>query len=138
MTRSALAHALDLIGDRWTLLIVDVLLKGPHRFNELSGGLDGIAPNILAKRLRQLEADGLIRSSLYSLRPPRARYELSASGEELADAAAILAAWGGRRSGNPGSIPHDACGTPLELRLWCPTCELPITRSNDATELDWL
>lgn len=138
MTRFALAHALDLIGDRWTLLIVDVLLEGPRRFNELSENLNGIAPNILAKRLRQLEADGLVRSSLYSLRPPRARYELSAAGEELADAAALLAAWGSRRRGNPEGVHHDACGTPLELRLWCPTCELPISRANDDAELDWL
>lgn len=138
MPRSSLAHALNLIGDRWTLLIVDVLLEGPRRFNELSASLDGIAPNVLAKRLRQLEADALVRSSLYSLRPPRARYELSAAGRELADAAALLAAWGARHNGGSEGVTHGSCGTLLELRLWCPTCEKPVSPDDNTTVLEWL
>ena len=49
-----LAHALDVLGDRWTLRVVDALLDGPRRFGELAGNVDGIAPNVLTARLRQL------------------------------------------------------------------------------------
>lgn len=124
---AALADALAAVGDRWTLLIVAALLDGPRRFGELQAQVAGIAPNVLTQRLRQLEGNALVIARPYSERPPRSEYELSASGQELAGALRLLAGWGARL-GDGGSAPrHAICGTPMEARWWCPTCERPVT-----------
>src|SRR5271167_2969355 len=83
-TRAALADALGAIGDRWTLLLISVLLDGPRRFRELQEEVPGIAPNVLTQRLRQLERNALLVARPYSERPPRFVYELSDAGRELA------------------------------------------------------
>src|SRR4051795_1314478 len=76
---SALAAALDSVGDRWTLLLVEALLDGPRRFGDLQEALHGIAPNVLSQRLRRLEGEGLLIADAYSERPPRYVYELTAA-----------------------------------------------------------
>lgn len=93
------ARALDVIGDRWTLLIVRELLLGQRRFTDLIDGLPGISRNLLTTRLRALERDGIV--SREELPPPAARqvYELTEDGRDLADAMIPLAAWGVRRLG---------------------------------------
>src|SRR3954452_6345194 len=83
---TALAEALERVGDRWTLLIVEALLDGPRRFGGLLESVQGIAPNILTQRLRHLEREAVVVSRPYSERPPRMTYELSAAGAELAGA----------------------------------------------------
>jgi DNA-binding HxlR family transcriptional regulator len=123
MSHSPLAQALDRIGERWTLLIVDALLGGPRRFNELQQALPGIAPNVLSQRLRHLEREALLLARPYSERPPRFAYELTAVGRELAGALRLLADWGARAAPDAEPIAHARCGTPLEARWWCPTCE---------------
>jgi DNA-binding HxlR family transcriptional regulator len=120
-----LAHALSMTGDRWTLQVVAGLLGGPRRFGELAERLDGIAPNVLTTRLRQLERDGLVIATPYSQRPVRLAYALTDSGRELGDAIALLSAWGARQTGESEGPVHDACGSALETRLYCPTCEHP-------------
>ena len=120
---SPLADALIRVGDRWTLLVVQALLAGPRRFNELQEEIPGIAANILSQRLKRLERDALLVSRPYSERPPRAAYELTAEGRELAGALRLLAQWGARHT-LPAEAPrHAACGTPLEARWYCPTCD---------------
>ncbi len=96
------ARALDVVGDRWTLLIVRELLFGPRRFTDLIDGLPGISRNLLSERLRTLEADGVVVRG--ELPPPAARhvYELTAEGRELVDAMIPLVAWGARRLGKRG------------------------------------
>jgi DNA-binding HxlR family transcriptional regulator len=120
---SALAAALDRVGDRWSLLLVETLLAGARRFGELGESLPGIAPNILADRLRRLERSGILVATPYSHRPPRMEYALTADGRELAGALRLLADWGLRRGGVGEPIRHEVCGTPLEARWHCPTCE---------------
>lgn len=120
-----LVHALSLIGDRWTLQVVAGLLDGPQRFGELAETLTGIAPNVLTSRLRQLERDGLVVATPYTKRPVRLAYALSDTGRELAGAIALLSAWGAHQTGEAEGPVHDACGTPLETHLYCPTCERP-------------
>lgn len=89
----ALARALDVVGERWTLLIVRELLFGPRRYTDLLGGLPGIGTNLLADRLRQLEQVALVRRTV--LPPPAARaYELTERGRELEPALVALARWG--------------------------------------------
>ena len=125
------------MGDRWTLLLVDALLAGPRRFGELLEALDGLAPNILSKRLKTLEADGLVTSAPYSRRPYRVAYSLTASGAELAGALRLLAQWGATRGASGAGVPHDTCGTELEARWWCPTCARTVD-DGEAPELDYL
>jgi DNA-binding HxlR family transcriptional regulator len=117
-----LAAALERVGDRWSLLVIEALLGGPRRFNELAATVSGIAPNTLSDRLRRLEAERVVRSSPYSERPPRFSYSLTDEGLELAGALRLLADWGGRASPQAEPMRHTACGTPVEARLWCPTC----------------
>jgi len=120
---SPLAEALAILGDRWTLLVVEALLAGPRRFNELLDELGGIAANILSDRLKRLEREGLLVARPYSDRPPRAVYQLTAEGSELAGALRLLAYWGAGHA-DPAQAPvHPACGTPVEARWYCPTCD---------------
>jgi DNA-binding HxlR family transcriptional regulator len=122
-----LAAALEEVGDRWTLLVVDALLAGPRRFNELQADVPGIATNVLAKRLAQLEERSLAVATAYSARPPRFAYQLTEAGQELADALALLRRWGAAHAAGDGPVAaqpvHHDCGSALEPRWWCPTCE---------------
>jgi DNA-binding HxlR family transcriptional regulator len=96
-----MAHALDMIGDRWELLIVRELLPGPKRYTDLAEGLPGIGTNILAARLRALENSGVIEKK--TLPPPAASrvYELTDYGRELKPVMRELALWGARSLGPP-------------------------------------
>lgn len=133
---TALAAALDSVGDRWTLLIVGALLDGPRRFGDLQEQLLKIAPNVLAGRLRRLESEGLVLAQPYSERPRRFVYELTASGHELAGALRLLADWGARHRDNAEPPRHEVCGTPVEARWWCPTCERPVD-GDEADDLHY-
>lgn len=129
---SPLELALERVGDRWSLLVVEALLDGPRRFNELSDAVAGIAPNILTSRLRSLEREGVVLSRPYSERPPRVEYVLTAAGRDLAGALRLLADWGARRSDAAEPIRHDVCGTPVEARWYCPTCGVVVEESGVA------
>jgi DNA-binding HxlR family transcriptional regulator len=89
-------HALDLVGERWSLVIVRELLKGPKRYTDLIDGMPGIGTNILAARLRDLEAGGIVQKR--KLPPPAAStvYELTEYGRELEEPLYALARWGAR------------------------------------------
>jgi DNA-binding HxlR family transcriptional regulator len=133
-TTAALSLALQQVGDRWTLLVIAALLDGPLRYGELQGSVTGIATNVLSSRLKDLEREGLVLAHPYSHRPLRFEYELTSQGSELAGVVMMLAAWGAGRArsgatsqppaGDPDRPTHSACGTPLELRYFCPTCLL--------------
>jgi DNA-binding HxlR family transcriptional regulator len=92
-----IACTLDLIGDRWTLLIVRDLFKGKHRFSEFLASDEGIKTNILADRLKRLEQAGLVKRSRYQDRPPRYEYHLTASGQSLSPVLKATFEWGKRR-----------------------------------------
>lgn len=128
-----LAEAAARVGDRWTLLIVESLLDGPLRFADIAGRI-GIASNILSQRLKRLEQDGVVLAQLYSERPPRFEYELTASGRELVGALRLLADWGARHIEGPEPLQHGACGTPLEARWYCPTCARAVD-DDEATDV---
>lgn len=88
------ARTLDRLGDRWTLLLVRELLIGPKRFKDLEEGLPGVAPNLLSKRLKQLEEDGILR---HTRLPPPADvpvYELTDAGRDLEEVVLSMARWG--------------------------------------------
>jgi DNA-binding HxlR family transcriptional regulator len=97
-----LARALDVVGERWTLLIVRNLLLGPLRYTDLLRGLPGITTNLLAKRLQEMEAAGLIERSGDGATPDGASgYRLTPLGAALEPAVHALGAWGWRRMGKP-------------------------------------
>ena len=128
---SPLEAALKRVGDRWSFLIVEALLDGPRRFNELAEAVPGIAPNILSARLRRLERERIVVGTPYQQRPPRMSYALTADGRDLASALRLLADWGASRApeadgSSAAPIRHSRCGTPLEARWYCPTCDLGV------------
>jgi len=96
-----MAHALSLVGERWSLLVVRELMQGPKRYTDLAHGLPGIGTNILAARLRDLEECGVVVKR--KLPPPAAStvYELTEYGRELKEAMYALARWGARTLGPP-------------------------------------
>lgn len=97
-----LARALDLVGERWALLVVRELALGPKRFTDLLGGLPGVSTNVLSARLRELERGDVIRRRF--LPPPAASavYELTEYGRELEPAMLALGRWGARSLGTRG------------------------------------
>src|SRR3990170_2873055 len=97
-TQTPLAAALERVGDRWSLLLIEALLEGPRRFGELSDAVTGIAPNILSERLKRLESERIVRAMPYSERPPRFTYALTAEGLELGGVLRLLGDWGARGS----------------------------------------
>jgi DNA-binding HxlR family transcriptional regulator len=129
----ALDSALAALGDRWSLMLVAALLDGPGRFGELQQRVPGIAPNILSARLRSLEQLGVVVAEPYSRRPPRFLYELTALGQELSGPLRLFADWGARRGGgHPEAGPrHAPCGTPLEVRRYCPTCDAVVDAEGE-------
>ena len=129
-----LEAALDRVGDRWSLLLVEALLDGSRRFGDLGEALPGIAPNILTDRLRRLERAGILRSSPYQERPTRYTYELTADGRALASALRLLADWGSRRSNDVEPLRHAVCGTALEARFFCPTCSAVVDAAEAPEE----
>ncbi len=96
-----LANALDMLGERWTLLIVRELLLGPQRYSDLQHSLPGLGSNLLADRLRHLESIGVVERTL--LPPPSASnvYDLTELGRELEEAVICLAKWGTRFACEP-------------------------------------
>ena len=137
MGADGLDEAMRRVGDRWTLLLVDALLPGPRRFGELLDSLDGLAPNILSKRLKALEAEGVVIATPYSRRPYRLSYALTSSGAELAGALRLLAQWGASHGDRAAGVHHSTCGTALEARWWCPTCARTVD-DDEAPDLDWV
>lgn len=129
-----LEAALARVGDRWTLLAVQALLDGPRRFNELQESLPGIATNVLSQRLKHLTAEGLVLARPYQDHPPRYAYELTAAGRELAGALRLLSDWGAAHAEDVEAARHGACGTPIEARWYCPTCESAVGE-HDAEDL---
>ena len=102
MARSAcpVACALDVVGDRWTLLVVRDLLRGKKRFGEFAESSERIPTNILAERLKRLVRAGLVEAAPYSAHPPRFEYTLTRSGRELEPVLSTVAAWGHARFPN--------------------------------------
>ena len=91
------ARALDVIGERWSILILrDLFLKGPRRFQDFQESLVGVAPNTLSARLKTLEAQGVLARLLYNEHPPRLEYYLTEKGKGLGPILKALKTWGDR------------------------------------------
>jgi DNA-binding HxlR family transcriptional regulator len=123
--RSSAARALNLIGDRWTLLVLYAAFMGVKRFDGFVA-MTGVARSLLTDRLKRLEAGGVLERRLYQDRPPRFEYRLTAMGRDLYDSALMLLGWEMRWRFDPGcpshQIVHEPCGQPLKPVLACKAC----------------
>ena len=116
------AKSLELVGDRWTLLIVRDLLGGTRRFQDLAASQKGIAPAMLSDRLKRMERHGLVTREFYSEHPPRARYTLTERGRGLGWVVGALAAWGSKHVFKQTRMVHADCGHEIQLGYHCPAC----------------
>ncbi len=122
----SIARALEVVGERWSLLVVRDLFLGLRRFDDLQADL-GIARNVLAARLEKLVAAGIVERRPYSERPPRHEYRLTDRGRDLWPTLHALMAWGDEHVAAPGGPPtvvvhRGACGGPLDRRGVCSRC----------------
>ena len=104
LTRSAcaVANSLDIVGDKWSLLVVRDLFHGKRTYGELANSPEGIPTNILAERLKRLEAAGIISSTAYQERPVRYAYTLTPKGIALGDVLLAFVRWGKKHI--PGTV----------------------------------
>ena len=124
----SIQRTLDVIGDRWTLLIIRDLFRGVRRFSMIQTDL-GIAKNLLTDRLSALVDAEVVEKVPYQDRPVRYEYRLTAKGRALSPALVALMRWGDQWVGDglaPTELVHDVCGTRLELQPWCTTCNEPV------------
>ncbi|CAJ1587252.1 winged helix-turn-helix transcriptional regulator [[Mycobacterium] wendilense] len=134
--RSSIAATLQVIGDRWSALIIRELFYGSMRFEDFLRHL-GIASNILSQRLQRLVDHGIVGKHPYQTRPPRHEYRLTAKGLDLYPVPLSMLAWGDRwlASGQPPvRLAHLRCDAVLTPRLSCSECARPITRADVSFE----
>jgi DNA-binding HxlR family transcriptional regulator len=112
----AIAHGLDLVGERWALLVVRELLLGPKRFTDLRKGLPNASPNVLSERLQELERAGVVKRD--KLPPPAGSrvYALTDWGEQLEDVVTALGHWGARSPSLPQDAPLGADSVVLAIK----------------------
>ena len=103
-SRCPVACTLDVLGDRWSLLVIRDIARGKSRFAEFMASPEGIPTNILADRLKRLTARGIIKGRRYSQHPPRLEYALTAKGEDLRPVMRAMVDWGVRHAG--GRLPE--------------------------------
>lgn len=121
----AIAATLEVVGDPWTLLILRDAFQGVRRFEQWQDRL-GVARNVLAARLKALVDNGVLTTRLYSERPPRKEYLLTAKGRDLRPVLLTMAEWGDAHVYGEGLGPnvriHDSCGQVFRPRLVCDCC----------------
>src|SRR5579872_1568073 len=97
--RCPVARTLDIVGDSWTILILrDLIVSGPRKFQDFERSLAGISPNTLSARLKRLEEHGIVERRFYEQHPPRAEYVLTEKGSELRPVLRALLDWGKRHT----------------------------------------
>lgn len=123
------ALAMELVGERWALLVVRELMFGPRRFGELRGGLPGISANVLTQRLGGLEAAGIVRRN--RLPPPASVqvYELTPWGYEAEEAIKVLGRWAARSPDHDPSLPLSAASLMLSFRTMLSAARLGDARA---------
>ena len=120
----SVARALEVIGERWTLLIIRNAFYGIKRFDDHQRWL-GIARNVLQSRLERLVEEGILTRELYQERPPRYEYRLTQKGRDLWPVLVTLLQWGDRHvadAGPPIVLRHRGCGGGIDTHLRCERC----------------
>jgi DNA-binding HxlR family transcriptional regulator len=127
-----IARALEVVGERWTLLILRDAFLGVRRFDDFQARLE-ISRTVLTRRLSDLVEVGLLRREPYQQRPVRYDYLLTERALELWPALVGLAQWGTSPGGAPREFVHDACGTVIQAVTRCPHCEVDVPPEQTAT-----
>ncbi len=131
--KCSVARTVEVVGERWTMLILREAFLGVKRFDHIQRDL-GIARNILSDRLGKLVAQGILEKRRYSERPERFEYRLTAKGRDLYPIVVTLMQWGDRHTAGPGGTPvelvHDACGELTHPQLVCDGCGEPVHALN--------
>jgi DNA-binding HxlR family transcriptional regulator len=131
----SLAAALEVIGERWSLLALREIGYGVHRFARIAG-YTGVSRDILADRLRKLEAAGIVERRQYSEHPPRHEYHLTEAGRELFPVTLALQQWGDKWAvDSPALVRRHTCGQPVQIDLTCHHCGRPVTQESIHIEL---
>jgi DNA-binding HxlR family transcriptional regulator len=129
----SIAAALEVVGERWSLLAIREISYGVHRFARIAAYI-GASRDMLADRLRKLESAGLIERRQYSAHPPRFEYHLTEAGRELFPMMVALREWGDKWAVDEPAIEvlHD-CGHPLKAALSCQHCDGAVTPESITT-----
>jgi DNA-binding HxlR family transcriptional regulator len=131
----SIAAALEVLGERWSLPALREIGYGVHRFARIAG-YTGASRDILADRLRKLEAAGVIERRLYSEHPPRHEYHLTEAGRELFPVMLALHQWGDKWAvDTPALTRRHSCGQPIQVDLVCRHCGRPVTHDTIHAEL---
>lgn len=126
----SIARALEIVGEKWSLLAIREAFQGVGRFNEIQANT-GAPRDILTDRLRKLEEAGLLNRVAYQDRPPRFEYRLTAPGHDLFAVVTTLREWGDRHFEQPPPVAFThKCGNVLESKLVCVHCEQDVTERN--------
>lgn len=126
-----IAQTLNIIGDKWTLLILRQLSNGRDTYSSILENLEGIPSNLLSNRLKNLEEDGLIIPVLYQSHPPRYRYALTDSGKDLDDVFYSIILWGEKHLDKCyKELIHNSCNHNIELQYYCPHCEKTVNKNE--------
>lgn len=133
-TLCPIARAEELVGDRWTVLVLRELFMGNLRFDEIQAQTGG-TPQMIAARLKNMAANGLIERHAYSKRPLRYEYVLTPKGEAFYPVILALRAWGetwckAPEEGVAVNMLHRACGKPAGLGTVCESCGAPLKRGD--------
>lgn len=129
--RCNIAQTLNIIGDKWSLLILHEIMIGNSTFKEMQEKLEGIPTNLLSERLKSLERDSLIEGVLYQDHPPRYRYVMTESGSDLADVFNSLIMWGEKHLKKCYKrLVHESCGHEVVHSYYCPECRETVEPSE--------
>ncbi|MGW4528015.1 winged helix-turn-helix transcriptional regulator [Amycolatopsis sp. NPDC004378] len=133
----SISRALEVVGERWTLLVLRDVQLGLHRFDELIESL-GVTRTVLSQRLRHLVDEGVLERSAYQQRPERFAYHLTDKGQALAPVIAHLLWWGDayypEPAGPPRLLRHHGCGGPVEAHFTCGKCGSDLSANDVDSE----
>jgi DNA-binding HxlR family transcriptional regulator len=137
-TLCPIARAEDVVGDRWTVLVLRELFMRNHRYDEIQAQTGG-TPQMVAARLKSLEADGMVERRAYNERPPRFEYHLTAKGQAFYSVVLALRAWGETWCKSPQEglavrYTHQRCGQPAGLGPLCEHCGELLRRDELTSE----
>lgn len=118
-----IAQTLNIIGDKWSLLILHRILIGYETYKDIQDGLEGIPTNLLSERLKTMELDELVARDLYQQHPPRYKYTLTEKGMDLVDVFNSLMLWGQKHLNKCyKNLVHKDCKNNIQHKYYCPEC----------------
>jgi DNA-binding HxlR family transcriptional regulator len=130
-----IAQALNIIGDKWTLLIINQIMRGRDTYSSILEKLEGIPSNLLSKRLKCLEEEKIVETILYQKHPPRYRYVLTESGEDLSTVLYSIIMWGNKHLREcHKTLIHKDCDHKVDVQYFCSDCNKIVEKEEIAVK----